>query len=97
MKDQRDSSTGDLLAKPQKKRGRPRKENKASNTDKTIHRRAKITALIETGAPSLWSETICAQIMRMKKFSRFHNLVWKRYGELKHKPKSLLIDNSRDE
>ncbi|MFT5719306.1 MAG: hypothetical protein ACI9T7_003519 [Oleiphilaceae bacterium] len=96
MKDQHDNSTGDLLAKPQKKRGRPRKENKASNTDKTIYRRAKITALIETGTPSLWSETICAQIMGMKKFSRFHDLAWKRYGELKHKNKSLLLGNSND-
>jgi len=82
MKDQHDRTTGDLLTKS-KKRGRPIRPDKPSNTHKTIHRRAKIRGLIETGTPNLWNLTICAQIMGMKKYEHFHMTAWKRYGELK--------------
>ena len=97
MIDQYDKSTGDLL-QLKRKRGRPKKDNKPSNTEKTIYRRAKITALIETGTPALWSATICAQIMGMKKYENFHELAWRRYGELLEqiKTNSLLIDNCKE-
>jgi len=94
MNDQHDRSIGNLLTKS-KKRGRPIKPDKPSNTHKTIHRRAKITGLIETGTPTLWNLTICAQIMGMKKYERFHMIAWKRYGELKEKQNTSLSTGNR--
>lgn len=83
MKDQHDSTTGDLLSLA-KRRGRPPKDGPVfSNTDKTIRRRQKIKTEIAHIAPEKWSIAACCEVMAAKKHAHLHHAAWQRYAVLK--------------
>ena len=64
------------------KRGRPSDPNRLTPAQRKAKERAKIDAMIESGATERWTRAVCLKVLSSDKYQHLHESTYRRLGEL---------------